>query len=384
MNDKKLLSIVIPTRNREYYCIEAIKSILRFQEDCFELVVQDNSDSNEVQEFVSSLNDNRLIYNQTIGRINFVVNIDKALSLATGEYVIMIGDDDTVSQRIFELVQWAKDNNIEAVTPKRQVQYYWPDSLQLDNNGVVYISSKYTYKYNSYNGENQVIEMLKGGIINYSGYNLPKVYHGIMKRTILDEIKNRTGRFIGGLSPDIYLAVAAALLCEKYYVVDFSFTIAGACPQSATAESLRGGHRGDLNTAPHLYNRADYEWDKLIPKLYTVETIWAESALTALRDMNNAELCRFFNSGYFFAGLLWHNLSMRTYILRKIKETSLGNNKRMHTLISFFYFVTKSIAIRFIRFFLPNNVKKISNVSDISNAYDVSESYLKTFLNKKI
>ena len=376
MNDRKLLSIVIPTRNREYYCIEAIKSILRFEEECFELIVQDNSDSNAVQEFASSLDDSRLVYNQTIGRINSALNMDYALSMATGEYVIMIGDDDTVSHRIFELAQWAKDNNIEAVTPKRQVQYYWPDSLQLSNNGIVYMSSKYTYEYSSYNGRKQVIEMLRGGIINYSGYNLPKVYHGIMRRTILDEIKNRTGRFIGGLSPDIYLAVAAALLCEKYYVVDFSFTIAGACPQSTTAESLRGEHRGDLNTAPHLYNRADYEWDKLIPKLYTVETIWAESALTALRDMNNAELCSYFNSGFFFAGLLGNNLSIRTYVLRKIKETPLNNN-RLHVYVSFFYFAIKKTIVRFGRSLSPNNIKKISNVEDISTAYDISESYLR-------
>lgn len=40
-----LLSIVIPTRDREYYCIEAIKNILSYNNEDFELVVQDNSDS---------------------------------------------------------------------------------------------------------------------------------------------------------------------------------------------------------------------------------------------------------------------------------------------------------------------------------------------------
>ena len=100
----RLLSIVIPTRNREKYCIEAIKHIMTFMEDCFELVIKDNSDSDIIEQYVSKNPDIRLKYHRTQGRLNSVINMDEALSYAQGEYVCMIGDDDTVLPNIFYFV----------------------------------------------------------------------------------------------------------------------------------------------------------------------------------------------------------------------------------------------------------------------------------------
>ena len=51
MNNLPLLSIVIPTRNREFYCIQAIKHILSFENKDFELVIQDNSESKKIFDF---------------------------------------------------------------------------------------------------------------------------------------------------------------------------------------------------------------------------------------------------------------------------------------------------------------------------------------------
>lgn len=39
----KLLSIIIPTKNRQVYCIESIQSILEDIDEQCEIIIQDNS-----------------------------------------------------------------------------------------------------------------------------------------------------------------------------------------------------------------------------------------------------------------------------------------------------------------------------------------------------
>ncbi len=61
-----MLSIVIATRNRAIYCISAIQTILDFENDSFELVTQDNSDTFQLKDYVSNRKPNQsLVYNYT-------------------------------------------------------------------------------------------------------------------------------------------------------------------------------------------------------------------------------------------------------------------------------------------------------------------------------
>ena len=44
-----LLSIVIPTKNRQKYALSIIQTILSIKDYALELVIQDNSDTNELE-----------------------------------------------------------------------------------------------------------------------------------------------------------------------------------------------------------------------------------------------------------------------------------------------------------------------------------------------
>ncbi|EGF59391.1 glycosyltransferase, group 2 family protein [Bacteroides fluxus YIT 12057] len=373
MHMNPLLTIVIPTRNREYYCIEAIKNILAHDNKNFELVIQDNSDSNKVEKFVAEIDDSRLLYNHVIGRINSVTNMDYALSMATGEYVVMIGDDDTVLSCIFDVAVWAKDNGYLCVSPSYQLKYSWPDKLIGESGTLLW--RKGTLKTKTLNGEKQLKRLLKNGIINYSSYLLPKVYHGIVKNDILQKIKKITGHYIGGLSPDIYLAVAASILCREYVVIDYPITVAGACPRSSTAESHKGGHRGELSSAPHLFGR-QYHWDRRIPELYSVETIWAESALKAIIELKRSDLLPKFSQGCFLAGLIGNNLSLFPLIRDKVKSMDRQRN-RISILLSFFLFLNRKAMIRLSRRMFKVNEYRILNIPNISIAIEKYDKMLK-------
>ncbi|MCK4296614.1 MAG: glycosyltransferase, partial [Candidatus Marinimicrobia bacterium] len=98
-----LLSIIIPTRNRQKYAISAITSILSISAPDLELVVQDNSDSRDLEEYIrSNVNDTRLRYNYTSTPQSMIDNFDAAIGLASGKYLCLIGDDDGVNPEIIE------------------------------------------------------------------------------------------------------------------------------------------------------------------------------------------------------------------------------------------------------------------------------------------
>src|SRR5512139_1823647 len=95
-NNAKLLSVVIPTRNRSEYARNLIASLQRCRDDRFEVIVRDNSDDAGLGQFVAEMNDSRLVYDFSPERLNMHQNFDQALALARGTYVCALGDDDGI------------------------------------------------------------------------------------------------------------------------------------------------------------------------------------------------------------------------------------------------------------------------------------------------
>ena len=59
-------------------------------------------------------------------------------------------------------------------------------------------------------------------------FNLPKLYHGLVRRRCLQAIHEKTGAYIGGLSPDIFASLSIACVAQRVMVTDYPLTIPGA------------------------------------------------------------------------------------------------------------------------------------------------------------
>jgi len=70
------------------------------------------------------------------------------------------------------------------------------------------------------------------------------------------------------------------------------------------------------------YNE-NYNWDKLIPKYYSVETIWAESGISSARDFERFDLVEKFNKKKFDIVSLAKNKSIKKIIYRELKVKNL-------------------------------------------------------------
>ena len=92
MTIQPLLSIAIATKHRDKYCLSAVESILSLPNNNIQVVVQDNSDVQVLNQLLKPyLDDVRLIYNYTPPPFSSIDNFNAALELVTGEYVCLIG-----------------------------------------------------------------------------------------------------------------------------------------------------------------------------------------------------------------------------------------------------------------------------------------------------
>lgn len=395
-NDAPLLSVVIPTRNRQEYAISCVESILRIQDPGLEVVVQDNSDTRELEELLGrNVRDSRLRYSYTSAPLSIIHNFEAAVHLATGDYLCFIGDDDGVNPEIMEATRWAKANAIDTLKPAYCVNYLWPGSgipstLFSDvpqETGFLTIepfSEKIVYP----DKERELRKLVRKGGQECLDTELPKLYHGIVSRECLDRVREKAGTYFGGLSPDIYASVSIANTAKTSVSIDYPLTLPGACRKSGSVESQVGKHIGDLEDAPHLNNRGAYEWAEQVPRYYSVATIWADSTIVALRDLGREDLLNDFNVAYLAAYCLWSHPQYGKVILQNLYRALRlsGNNMFVGTIQLGFSFIIgpwrllfKRIANR-LRIILRGETLTLIDsvrVNDMIEATDALTRYLK-------
>jgi glycosyltransferase involved in cell wall biosynthesis len=122
-SSRPLLSIIIPTYNRQEYAASAIRCALATPSDDIEVVVQDCSDDGLLSSLiVSELLDKRLSYRYE-PRAHMVENWNRAIDRARGEYLCIIGDDDGVNPELAEAAAWAKTAGVDSLAVKNTAQF---------------------------------------------------------------------------------------------------------------------------------------------------------------------------------------------------------------------------------------------------------------------
>ncbi|MEG1790791.1 MAG: glycosyltransferase [Clostridia bacterium] len=323
---KKLLSIIIPTKNRQEYCILVVKHICSLSSRAdFEIVIQDNSDDESLRHLIEPLCDERIVYHYHNGTLSFVDNFSEAFEQSCGDYVCYIGDDDTVLPVIFDVADFVKRNNIECFVPSLGAVYFWPSKEEIlgekDGRMTLYYVRKGCKKVDTRVG---LKELIKNGGQGYQSMSIARSYHGIVSRKCFTEVKKITGFYFDGLSPDIYNAVTLSLVCKEVVRGNFPITISGICPKSGSAASATGKHTGKLANAPHFKGHDNYIWDSKIIYAYSVETIWAETVVKALKSCGEDDLYNKFSMIKLIMYTLKNNPSLRKEILNYCEKQNIS------------------------------------------------------------
>jgi hypothetical protein len=94
-------SVLVPTRNRVEYLQQAVASVLSQDYSDWEICIADNASSDLTRDWVAGLDDPRILYCRCDEVLPVTHNWNRSLSMSSGEYVVMLGDDDGLLQGYF-------------------------------------------------------------------------------------------------------------------------------------------------------------------------------------------------------------------------------------------------------------------------------------------
>ena len=103
------LSICIPTFDRPdclLNCLNSISIAKKKSNILFEVCVSDNNSNYNIQKIVEKFSDNLLIkFNKNEKNLGLGVNILKSVSMANGEFVWIIGNDDLLLPKTLFVIE---------------------------------------------------------------------------------------------------------------------------------------------------------------------------------------------------------------------------------------------------------------------------------------
>lgn len=204
--ESPILTIAIPTYNRANYlnrCLFYITSQINLHDCLFELVVSDNNSSDETSEVVKKYIDlgYDIKYIKNSQNLGPDINIDNCYNIATGKYVLALGDDDIlVSNSLYKLI----------------------DLLKNDDYGLVYLNSKPIIKNDIFNFERKIFNTKEyqdqNDFINEIGYNLTFISANIINTKFYN--KNLTSLYYGTNMAQIPFILEAILFSNKNLIIN--------------------------------------------------------------------------------------------------------------------------------------------------------------------
>ena len=377
MNSQKI-SIVIPTRNRPDYLVDSVAIALAHCASA-EVVVCDNSDTDSLRHLLAEhISGGRVIYEHCAELRSVVQNFEHALSLATGEWLIFIGDDDAIGPGLSEIVEWATQHGVEAVVAYGDTfttSYYWP-GVRSKYYGDAYASRLFVWSFLGKTIPIDGVAELKRVSARLGGNlgALPRAYHGLVSKSLLDRILKRHGHVFGGVSPDIFSAALIAANSRKSVLVDYPFVIPGTSGVSTAGQGAERSDRAELRQTDHIARfGTGLVWDRRIPEFYAPQTVWAYSLLKALDELPDLRIEPAY--GRLYARCLLYCRAYNGTTWRTICEQSQGM-ARLGLLASTFKGIgaeLTELAVRLARRLAApramGNAHRIENLDTISAAY---------------
>lgn len=231
-----LISLLVPTRNRLPYLKHTLQSALDQKDDRLEIVVADNATEDGTREYLASLGSRiKVVRSET--PISMTENWHRGLDAITGEWVIVIGDDDALLPPFMGVMSdiIGRMPNTEMISCKHAI-YRWPDApaeqnlltFQLSKSGKVVPSA-------------EALRAIFEDIHNI--YSPAGLYHCLTRTRVIDRIKAQCGEYWLGLSPDIGSGLLHLAFTESYLLTPYPVSVMGFS-KSSTGMGFRVGGPG--------------------------------------------------------------------------------------------------------------------------------------------
>lgn len=236
------ISLVIPTRERETYLAVTLRSALLAADnaDCeIEIVVSDNASSDDTPEVVARFADPRIVYRRTEQRLSMRENFQFALSHTTGDYIVYIGDDDSILPNGMRVLSRLVGRYDPDVVKWGTAFYTWPDP-DVGAPGKLYMRPRWFDGRIEHLCPESVLETFeRASFLDYKDGGM--IYHGCISRRMIDRIEAKAdGPFFRGSSPDVFTSMQTLMVADSPILnAKLPITLAGASPRSNGASGQK-------------------------------------------------------------------------------------------------------------------------------------------------
>ena len=259
---RPLLSIVIPTRERASVLQYTLETVLTLKNPDFEIIVCDNVSTDGTREVVQRFSDPRLKYSCSDSRLTMPQNFERGLKLATGEFVMTIGDDDLLIEENVELaLASAARTGADLIYWNRAV-FYWGSYPDTTQNGAFMIpNGRGAFPVDT----RTLLTTAYRGLVSYQ--YLPSVYNSLCRRSVLE----RYYSFLHGqyfpeyvVSVDVFSSLTLSALNPVTYYQESPASLSGISKHS-NGMSLHNGGAEAVTFAKELgYEASKY----MMPEAY--------------------------------------------------------------------------------------------------------------------
>lgn len=339
-----LISVVIPTKERCETLKYVLETALNQSSDDYEIVVSDNFSQDDTKKVVESFADPKIKYLNTGRRLGMCDNWEYALNHASGRYIIFIGDDDGLMPNAVTKLRSFINEWPSLVYYWRAHGYIWPIK---DEKPKIWLISERKPPH-------QIdLRRLTRFSINWGGsrlYTLPMVYHSAIAKSILDDIRRKTGRVFHTKVPDIFTAFAIPAFTDSAISVGEALSV-NAWSGKSNSASLRSKD-GAIIQKQFV---EEYQDSRMHPSLYPGSEFdflnaHMDAILTAMDlfpdyyrgvEFNYAAMWAIHNKLTGFKQTLWilkqrkkinayHKLRAATFVAYSLAQAAIGLGKSLH------------------------------------------------------
>ncbi|MCI8454952.1 MAG: glycosyltransferase family 2 protein [Lachnospiraceae bacterium] len=227
-------SVLIPTRDRLDLLKTAVASVQNQTYENWELVIVDNCSEEDVGGYAASLADSRIVFYRQSEAVSVTKNWNTANGLASGDYRIMLGDDDALLPKALEiLAERISRHGHPEIVSFMAYEYLQPHVDPQNREGNVALSVPFLLDdnteemYLSMDWRRRSIEACFS-FEKVLGYNMQFYCYS---RKLVQRLE-RYGAFYEPPYPDYYTTSMAMLLAETFLYIPEVITVIGVTPKS--------------------------------------------------------------------------------------------------------------------------------------------------------
>jgi len=228
-------SVLLPTRNRLEYLRFAVASVIKQDYQNWEIIISDNFSDEDINGYISSLNDPRIKYSRTTSFLSVTDNWNNALENSTGDYIIMLGDDDCLLSNYFSTcLRLLNEHEFPDAIYNSAYNYVYPQVMAGAPNGYTitwenasFLSGKKTPYILD---KNENLELVKKTMDFYVMFNF-NMQFSLVSRSLIKKLQ-AYGPFYQSPYPDYYAMTAIILKGDRILAVPDRLVVVGTTPKS--------------------------------------------------------------------------------------------------------------------------------------------------------